>query len=155
MAGTPGSVATLIIALLVGAASPTFAELPRAVDDMIAHFEFLGYTAERSDDEVVFRKADAPVSIVKLYNKGILLQAHWDAVPQNGTLEELIAAVNQLNNNATLCRYYVDKDNNLYIEYWMQDRYDRPFIGTVLSLWQKEAYDEILSKDNPIHVYVD
>jgi hypothetical protein len=131
-----------------------FAELPKTMAQIKTQLEYLGYTVEYKDTYAVARKSAAAVITVKLYKQNILMYAYYDLDMNQGTRYELYEAVNLLNQNASVCRYYVDDDDDLMIEMVISDIYDRTILGNFLTLWQAESYTALADPSAPIYPFV-
>ncbi|MFP4705451.1 MAG: YbjN domain-containing protein, partial [Spirochaetaceae bacterium] len=127
----------LCLIALVGAGQ-AFADLPDSTDEMVEHLEFLGYEAELREEEgyLSFGRDDLPTTLLYEYDGGVLLSVYWVLSVGEDDRETVMEAVNELNAGATTARYYLDEDDDLAVEAWFADDYDRREFGRLMELWR-------------------
>jgi hypothetical protein len=114
------------------------------LDSYATHLEFLGYGIEHREKSIAANHPRKPNIQLQYIFGGVLHSTFWgmkseDQLPRRDLLEY----VNDLNANAAICRFYVDKDGDLMIEAWHPERYERTEYGRFLDLWNSDMQDFI------------
>jgi hypothetical protein len=94
------------------------------------HLEFLGYTIEERDDDLVARHSSNYNVVLKALRGGILLTAFFTSTDAAKTDPAgFHNVINGLNAGAISVRYYADSDTDLVAEAWYPGAYDRERFG--------------------------
>ena len=137
--------------LLLGAALLPSPATSAAVDDaafpvpaLVSHLEFLGYKCEANTSGGTTCKHPVKINFsAKPLGSGLLMTAFFTGKEKPLGQEKLMLA-NALNTEATLARFYWDKDGDLAIEAWIAGGYDKTRYSTVMDAW--DADTGLLSK---------
>ncbi len=142
------------IVLMIFVAGAAYAELPQASNDIIKHLEFLGYKIEKKDASFSAKKANAATITFRLYKKNIIMMAYFTLDEAHGDRAGLLEEINTLNLNASLCRYYVDSDNDLVAECMIADSYDKVLFGATMDFWAVDSYTTVYDKKAELYNYL-
>ncbi|HEX2255159.1 MAG TPA: hypothetical protein VHG92_00415 [Afifellaceae bacterium] len=94
------------------------------------HLEFLGYTVEESDGQMVARHSSNFNVILKALRGGMLLTSFFTSADEAKTeTASFHNVINGLNARAVSVRYYADSDVDLVAEAWYPGAYDRERFG--------------------------
>ena len=130
--------------LLAGAALLYPAE--SAADDaafpmsaLVSHVEFLGYKCEAGKTGGTTCKHPVKINFsAKPLGSGLLMTAFFTGKEKPLGLEKL-NLTNVLNTEATLARFYWDKDGDLAIEAWIAGSYDKARFSIVMDAWDSDT----------------
>jgi hypothetical protein len=96
------------------------------VDKVAAHLEFLGYELERRETSIYASHPTKPNYLLSEFMDGVMHRTFW---PANERAQDdrlgYLEFVNRLNHNASVTRYYADRDGDLVVEAWYPESYDR------------------------------
>ena len=104
------------------------------------HLEFLGYAISPDGEEAVHAKhSRRPNFVARVFNGGCLMTAWYDTIAEAVVNREgFLEAINDLNVQATVARYYVDKEFDFAVEAFYPLPYERTTYGRFLDLWDRD-----------------
>lgn len=148
----PAALLLVLASLLTLAQSPAQAQpaTPSTLDAVRTHLEFLGYACDQKPDKIVATHETKLNVIVQRVGTGILFTAYFTGKDKSFSPAKL-GFTNTLNREATLARFYWDKDGDLVMEAWQTGAYDKPRYAEFMESWDADAgllskHDEDLKK---------
>lgn len=106
------------------------------------HLEFLGYDVSCDEEDKVYRAVHPFRNnfLFWKYRGGVLLTSIYRATEAaQEELEGYLSAINTLNQEASVCRFLADKENDLRFEAWYPARYDKTSFGIFMDSWQEDT----------------
>lgn len=112
------------------------------------HLEFLGYTiVPGQEDSFRANHATKPNFSVRAYAGGFLITAWYGTTPEALVNREgFLEAINVLNAQAIVSRYYVDKEYDFAVEAFYHPPYERVPFGQFMDLWDRD-FTRVLDSD--------
>ncbi|MGQ9829933.1 MAG: hypothetical protein ACUVSW_18950 [Roseiflexus sp.] len=103
------------------------------------HLQFLGYEVSTDDKMVLARHSTKPNIAVQTFNEGVLFTSIYSceemaALDRIGFLE----FINTANRNATISRYYVNAQDNFFLEAWYTGDYRQVDFARFVGLWEMD-----------------
>ena len=109
------------------------------LDDMVTHLQFLGYEVERDGDLVKAKHRTRVNILLRDFRGGVLLTSIFGCKDDAKTHSlAYLDLINRLNQQATVLRFYADKDSDFFMEAWHPGTYDRELFGSFLNLWDED-----------------
>ncbi len=106
------------------------------------HLSFLGYEVSCDDEDQIYR-AIHPVRTNFLfwkYRGGILLTSFYKSTRTAQTeYAGYLNQINTLNQEAAVCRFLADKENDLRLEAWFPGNYDKTTFGIFMESWHGDS----------------
>jgi len=117
--------------VLIGSFS--IAAPPEDSSDVVRHLEFIGYDVSMNSERISAKHPENPNILIKKYQGGMLVVAFYGS-NDNGkrNRDKLIALVNELNSEAVVARYYIDKDGDMGVEGYYPGKYNKNSFSTFI-----------------------
>jgi hypothetical protein len=116
------------------------------LDQIVNHLQFLGYEITQKDE---LRLATHPqkMNVMLRAFKGGILFTSINSCEDRARSDKIgyLSFINSLNNQASVARFYADKDSDFYIEAWYPDSYDRNKFGIFLDAWETDTVTLLLA----------
>ncbi len=110
-----------------------------AMEPFVQHMEFFGYEIVREEKFVRARHARYFNLVMQYIGGGILFTSFTGHQPSADREKgRFLEAINNANKAVLVCRLYSDKDNDLVIEAWYPDSYDRAKFGAFIEKLNKD-----------------
>ena len=104
------------------------------------------------DGEIIYAdKREAAEISIEFFNRGVLFWTFWPGLP-GVNMGDFLATVNDLNYNASASRYYINDNDDLVVEMWLPEYYDRMLFAEAVAIWENESYALLL--EHPILDYL-
>lgn len=111
-----------------------------SLNQISEHLEFLGYTIEPGrEDSFRATHATKPNFSLRAYAGGLLITA-WYGTSAEALVnrEGFLEAINVLNAQAIVSRYYVDKEYDFAAEAFYHPPYERVAFAQFMDLWDRD-----------------
>ncbi len=110
-----------------------------ALHAMSKHLESLGYQSKETDDGFWFTHPKRPGFRLTPFRGGLRFVRYLESSRRaKKNPQDFADFVNSLNADATLARYFVDRDHDLVVEFWIPASYDKTAFATLIAAWQAD-----------------
>ena len=116
------------------------------LDQIVNHLQFLGYEISQ-ENNITRAKHPKKMSVVIRDYKGGILFASYNVSKDSAKSDKagFLKFLNLLNANATVARFYADKDFDLCIEAWYPNFYEKENFGVFFEAWGTDSWTLLLA----------
>jgi len=128
---------------------------PEDSSDVVRHLEFIGYNVSMNSERISAKHPENPNILIKKYQGGMLFTTlHGSNDNGKRNRDKLLALVNELNSEAVVARYYIDKDGNMWIEGYYPGNYNKNSFSTFIEKYNLVA-QQIFGKLEELKNYLE
>lgn len=141
----------LLFGIVILFSITTVSAQQRTLSEAISeHLSYLGYSTSRAKNTISAKHHIKPGFDILVVNNGVLFRAWFQhkEFPENRK-GEYISAVNSLNINSTVAKFYVDQELDLIIEGWYPLPYNKKSFSNFVATWEHD-FSKILQQSSAL-----